>query len=69
MTVPATGEIVTAITVGELTYWEAGHELIVHQERPDGLHAARVDEDGEPVKWRWVPPPPPSRRAATDAGG
>lgn len=59
-----TGEVVTAIDVGESMYWEAGRELIEQQERSDGLWRRRLGDDGQPVEdWRRVGPPPPSRAA------
>jgi hypothetical protein len=48
------GEIVTAIAVGDSTYWEAGRELI-EQREAGGRIRYRIGPDGP---WQDAPPPP-----------
>lgn len=55
-----TGELVVALSVRDLVYWETGPDLIVQRERAGRLAWTRVDETtGKPIEpWEEIAPPP-----------
>jgi hypothetical protein len=54
-----TGELVVALSIGDLTYHEGNGKLIVQRERAGRLEWTRLGDDGEPVEpWEGIAPPP-----------
>lgn len=60
-----TGEVITVIGLGGLTYWENGRDLIVQREAAGRVKFTTVGDEGTPVE-PWQDAPPPRSSAASN---